>query len=86
MDRPGLLGVSGCCALQRATQHWESRERPERAIEAAIIIRADTLEDAAAELEDMANRIRTGELTEGRGGGRHVTFAWCATAHNAKQI
>lgn len=82
MDRPGLLEVPGCCALQRATQLWESGARPERAIEAAIIIRADTFEDAATELEDMANRIRSGELTEGRGGGRLTTFAWCATASN----
>lgn len=72
-----LAPVAGY-ALERATKLWSERTAPARSIGVAMVISADTNEDAIAELEDMINRLRSGEYTEGRGVGRHVTFAWSA--------
>jgi hypothetical protein len=65
-------------ALERVAKLWRERTVPPRPISMAMVIHADTPDDAIAELEDMINRLRTGEYTEGRGVGRHVTFAWHA--------
>lgn len=70
----GFASVS----LDAVNKEWARRDRPVRRFQFAAVIHADTAEDAAAELDDMAARLRDGQIGEGCGGGRRVSFAWSA--------
>jgi hypothetical protein len=67
-----------CSALDSMLAEWARRERPIRNLQVAFVIHSDTAEDAARELEQLADKIRDGQFTRGTGVGRTTTFAWCA--------